>query len=62
MTSGNLTVHNVTAIYWGEKCYGPPKKGIHTSNNFSDKNQFKQMIKSIAEVGVILTLNDTWGC
>ena len=53
-------MHNVTTIKnWGEKCYGPSKKGIHTSNNFTDKNQFKPMIKSIAEVGIILTLNDT---
>ena len=53
MTSGNQTVHNFTAIYWGEKVYGPPKKGIHTSNNFTDKTKFKPMIKSIAEVGII---------
>ena len=53
MTSGKQTVHNVTTIYWGEKFYGPPKKGIHTSNNFTDKNQFKPMIKNIAEVGII---------
>ena len=40
MPSGKQTVHNDTTIYWGEKVYGPPKKGIHTSNNFTDKNQF----------------------
>ena len=28
------------------------KKGIHKSNNFTDKNQFKPVIKSIAEVGI----------
>ena len=53
MTSWKQTVHNVTTIYWGEKCYGQPKKGIHISNNFTDKNQFKPMIKSIVEVGMI---------
>ena len=46
-------MHNVTAIYFGEKFNGPPKKGIHTSNNFTDKNKFKPMIKGIAEVGII---------
>ena len=29
------------------------KKGIHTGNNFNDKNQLKAMIKSIAKVGII---------
>ena len=53
MTSGNQTVQNVTTIYRGEKFYGPPKMGIHTSNNFTDKNQFKPMIKNIAQVGII---------
>ena len=42
MTSGKQTVHNVTTIYWSEKFYGPPKKGIHTGNDLNDKNQFKQ--------------------
>ena len=46
-------MRNVTSIYWGVKFYGPPKKGFHTSNNFTDKNQFKPMIKRIAEVGII---------
>ena len=62
MTSGKQTVQNVYTIYWGEKFYGPLKKGIHTCNNFTDKNQFKPMTKSIAEVGIIWTLNDTRGC
>ena len=53
MTSERQTVHIVTTFYWGEKYYGPPKKGIHTSNNFTDKNQFKPMIKYIAEVGIL---------
>ena len=53
MASEKQTVHNVTTIYWGEKNYGPPKKGIHTCNNFTDKNGFKTMIKSIAKVGII---------
>ena len=50
MTSGNQTVHNVTAIYWSEKFYGPPKEGIHTSNNFTDKNKFKPMIKAMLKM------------
>ena len=53
MTSGKQTVHNVTTIYWGEKIYGPLKKGILISNKFTDENQFKPMIKSIAKVGII---------
>ena len=52
MTSGRQTVHNFTTIYWSEKLYGP-QKGIHTSNNFSDKNQIKPLIKSSAEVGIM---------
>ena len=53
MTSGKQTLHNVTTIYWGETIYDQLKKGIHTSNKFTDKNQFKPMIKSIAKVGII---------
>ena len=53
MTSGKQTVHNVPTIYRGETFYGPPKKGIHTCNNFTDKNQFKPIIKSIADVVII---------
>ena len=53
MTSGKQTVHNFTTIYWSDKLYGPPKKGIHTSNKLTDKNQIKPMIKSSAEVGVM---------
>ena len=37
MTPGKQTVHYVTTIYWDKKLYGPPKKGIHTGNNFTDK-------------------------
>ena len=46
-------MHNVTTINLGEKFYDPSKKGIHTSNNFTDENQFNPMIKSIAEVDII---------
>ena len=46
MTSRKQTVHNFTSMYWSEKLYGPPKKVIHTSNKFTDKNQIKPMIKS----------------
>ena len=53
MASGKQTVHNVTTIYLGDKFYGPPKKGIHTSKIFTDKKQFKPMVKSNAEVGII---------
>ena len=45
-------MHTVTTIYWDEKLYGPPKKGSHTSNNFTDKNQFRPRIQNIADVGM----------
>ena len=59
MTSGKQTVHNFTTIYCGQNIVWPTKKGIHTSNKFTDKNQIKPMIKSSAEVGIIGTFNDT---
>ena len=63
MTTMDQIMHNVTVIiYWGENFHGQPKKGIYISTNFTDKNKFKPMIKSIAEVGIIWTLNDIWGC
>ena len=36
MTSGNQTVYNVTAIYWGENVMAHQISGIHTSNKFTD--------------------------
>ena len=53
MASGNQTVHNATAIYCGEKFYGPPKKGTHKGDKFAGKNKFKPMIKNIDESGII---------
>ena len=38
MTSGKQTVHNFTTIYCGQKIVLRTKKGIHTSNKFTDKN------------------------
>ena len=53
MTSGKQTVHNITTIYWSDKIVWPTKKGIHTSNKFTDKNQIKLMIKSSAKVDIM---------
>ena len=47
MTSGKQTVQNVTTIYWGEKFYGPTKKGIYTSNNFTDKINLYQWSEAL---------------
>ena len=43
----------ISLPFFGAKIVWPTKKGIYTSNKFTDKNQIKPMIKSSAEVGIM---------